>query len=489
MTSAYILIAAILVLGGLIAALGDRIGSNVGKKRLRLFNLRPKQTAIVVTILTGTVISASTLGILFGFSGSLRKGVFQLDEILKRRRQINAELEQVTQQKKQVEEELRRAEMKQIQAAKKLNISEQELKITQSQLKKIATQTNELRTEVLRILTERKDLIAQKIELIKQREELRKNIESKDQQLQLKNKELQQKEGEIIDKIKVLEQQENQLQILTEEQKELQVKINTRDEKISQLDQNIALKNQELAERESRLLSLEKELLFLQREVAILDQYYQTYQELREKQIALLKGQVLAVGLFQIINPEKIQEPIDELLRQANRIAIEALDKNNYAPDQRLVQITESQVEQIKQELQSGNAYFVRIISAGNYVKGEKEVRVFADISPNQKIYNQGQIIATVAIDPDKITETELQEKLDFLLAVSQFRARSSGVLGTIQIGDGNLISVLNLINQIQENGTPIDEIRAIASQPTYTSGPLIINLIVLRNGEEVLRL
>jgi len=75
MTSAYILIVAILLLGGVLATLGDRIGTKVGKARLSLFNLRPRKTATVVTIMTGCLISASTLGILFGLSESLREGV------------------------------------------------------------------------------------------------------------------------------------------------------------------------------------------------------------------------------------------------------------------------------------------------------------------------------------------------------------------------------------------------------------------------------
>ncbi|NEQ25285.1 MAG: DUF3084 domain-containing protein, partial [Microcoleus sp. SIO2G3] len=86
MTSGYILIVAILVLGGVIATLGDRIGTRVGKARLSLFNLRPRKTATVVTIITGSLISASTLGILFATSDSLRKGIFELDNIQKRLR-------------------------------------------------------------------------------------------------------------------------------------------------------------------------------------------------------------------------------------------------------------------------------------------------------------------------------------------------------------------------------------------------------------------
>jgi len=63
-TASFILIAAILILGGVIATVGDRIGTRVGR-RLSLFKLRPRNTAVVVTILTGSIISASTLAILF----------------------------------------------------------------------------------------------------------------------------------------------------------------------------------------------------------------------------------------------------------------------------------------------------------------------------------------------------------------------------------------------------------------------------------------
>ena len=90
MTSGYILIAAIFLLGGIIAAFGDRLGTKIGKARLRLFNLRPRQTAMMITVITGMSISALTLSILFGLSGSLRRGIFQLDDILQEKRQTEA---------------------------------------------------------------------------------------------------------------------------------------------------------------------------------------------------------------------------------------------------------------------------------------------------------------------------------------------------------------------------------------------------------------
>ena len=43
----------ITIMGGLIAFLGDKIGTKVGKRRMSLFGLRPKHTSIIVTIVTG----------------------------------------------------------------------------------------------------------------------------------------------------------------------------------------------------------------------------------------------------------------------------------------------------------------------------------------------------------------------------------------------------------------------------------------------------
>lgn len=475
MTSAYILIMAILILGGLIAALGDRIGTKVGKARLRIFNLRPKQTAILFTVVTGTIISASTLGILFALSSSLRQGVFQLDEILKKRRHVKAELEQVTQQKIQVEQNLKKAEIKQEEAKKRLEDTEIKLQFTEKQLKTISNQANELRKEVKKILKERKELLKQQKLLNQQNEELQKQLGLKEQELNLK-------ESEINAQDKVLIEQKNRLETLEKEQALLQTKISFQDEQIEELDQAIAIKDNELIQKENRLINIQKELYFVQQKVEILEDYYHTYQELRERPIALIKGQVLTIAVVKNIENQKINESIDHLLRQANLTAIEALNYGNetFNPNKRIVQITTNQAAKLKKEIAKEGEHFIRIISAGNYVKGEEEVRVFIDISDNKQIYAQGEIIAKVSIDNKNMTEQELQERLDFLISVTQFRARKSGVLGRIIIADGKLISLINFLQQLQESEEEIKEIQAVVSNNTYTSGPLEIRLLVI---------
>ena len=53
--SGWLLILALLVLGGVLSTLGDRLGTRVGKARLSLFNLRPRRTAVLITVLTVTL--------------------------------------------------------------------------------------------------------------------------------------------------------------------------------------------------------------------------------------------------------------------------------------------------------------------------------------------------------------------------------------------------------------------------------------------------
>lgn len=53
----------LMVLGAVIAYVGDRIGTRIGKKRLSILGLRPKNTAVIVTVVTGMLITATILGV------------------------------------------------------------------------------------------------------------------------------------------------------------------------------------------------------------------------------------------------------------------------------------------------------------------------------------------------------------------------------------------------------------------------------------------
>ena len=94
--SGWLLILALLVLGGVLSTLGDRLGTRVGKARLSLLGLRPRNTAVLITVLTGSLISAISLGLMLLVSNRLRVGLFQLDQLQERLQQSRSALQRST---------------------------------------------------------------------------------------------------------------------------------------------------------------------------------------------------------------------------------------------------------------------------------------------------------------------------------------------------------------------------------------------------------
>ena len=89
--SGWLFIIFLLLLGGLISTLGDLLGSKIGKARFSVLKLRPKKTAILITILTGSLISASSLFLMILVNRELRVGLFRLGD-LQRKLQENKQV-------------------------------------------------------------------------------------------------------------------------------------------------------------------------------------------------------------------------------------------------------------------------------------------------------------------------------------------------------------------------------------------------------------
>lgn len=83
----------LMVMGGLIAYLGDKIGSKVGKKRMTLFGLRPKYTSIIVTIISGTLISFLTVAVMAVVNENVRVALFGLNKLYAEMEQLNQEID------------------------------------------------------------------------------------------------------------------------------------------------------------------------------------------------------------------------------------------------------------------------------------------------------------------------------------------------------------------------------------------------------------
>ena len=83
------------VMGCIIAFIADKLGSKIGKKRLSVFGLRPHDTSVLLTVLSGVLISLFSIGILAVSSESARTALFGMEKLQKELLRLNEEKKSV----------------------------------------------------------------------------------------------------------------------------------------------------------------------------------------------------------------------------------------------------------------------------------------------------------------------------------------------------------------------------------------------------------
>ena len=188
--SGWLLILALLVLGGVLSTLGDRLGSRVGKARLSLFQMRPRRTAVLITVLTGSLISALSLGLMLLVSERLRTGLFELD---------------------QLERRLRDSRQLVAQSRGELARSQVELQLAKNGQEKARQQLTKAEGQAAALRRELKPLIQQRRVLERERDQLAKDISAKDVDIQRNRAELAKVTAKIKAGAKELQQLETNL--------------------------------------------------------------------------------------------------------------------------------------------------------------------------------------------------------------------------------------------------------------------------------------
>ena len=541
MTAGYILVFVILVLGGVIATVSDRLGTKVGKARLSLFKLRPRDTAVVVTVMAGSILSAITLGILFATSKPLRTGVFRIDEIQKRLNNARREINQATQEKNRVETELGQAraaqaqaranleqinrslqaanaeqartqtklnslrvqlnsvqaakskteqQLSQVEAAKsqtaeQLSSVEAAKSRTESQLKLVETARSTTRTQLDRTESQLKTVSAQKTslgsEIAQLQGERQQLIEQREQvktQIAQRDREIAKREGEIAKRNELIAERDQE--------------IAQRVQNLADRDRTIVDRDKVIAEREALLETLAQQQAQLEQQQTLLQQQVQVlerdFQAIREGTVAIRRGQILAAGVVRIIDPGTASRAIDRLLQEANKTTVGLMQPENKKVREQIIQITKAEIDQLISQIKDGQDYVVRIVAGANYLREEKLIKVFAEAEINRVVFRAGDVISAVSVDPVTSTDERVREQLQQLIEACQFRARLIGVVsGRVQVADNRIETLAGFVDRLQQYDKPLD-VQAIATDVTYIAGPLKIDLVAVQNGIVVFR-
>jgi uncharacterized protein (DUF3084 family) len=469
MNAGYVLILATLVLGCAIATAGDRIGTKVGKARLRLFNLRPRETATLVTTISGGLVAASTLGILLAMDKSLRTGLFELDEIQAELSTARAELDATALEKQQVETALNDSRQAQVSAQRRLKQLDRDLKTAASEL-----------DQALEKQTITDEQLAETEALLDQADKLRAESEREIARIEAELSTIADRQATLQAEISTLQDERRQL---VDETAATQAQLAERDAQLQENQARLDEQAQELIEREALLAGLRAQQLESE---AKLQELRQNIQRFRERRIAIEQGQILASGLLQVIELDGVDEAILALLQQANAIAAQQLGVN--VEDLPIVNVNRLDLQALRDRLSDRREYVVRVLSTGNYLLGETSVQVFVEAIPNVLLFAADEAISRTTLKPRDLEPEAIVQQLYWVIEAARFRAQREGIsVGQVRLGDGRPETLVDFVSALVDLSGTV-EVQAVASRNTFTASSLILELIVVQDGQVLLR-
>ncbi|NJN62613.1 MAG: DUF3084 domain-containing protein [Coleofasciculaceae cyanobacterium RL_1_1] len=469
MNAGYVLILATLVLGCAIATAGDRIGTKVGKARLRLFNLRPRETATLVTTISGGLVAASTLGILLAMDKSLRTGLFELDEIQAELSTARAELDATALEKQQVETALEDSRQAQVSAQRRLKQLDRDLKTAASEL-----------DQALEKQTITDEQLAETEALLDQADKLRAESEREIARIEAELSTIADRQATLQAEISTLQDERRQL---VDETAATQAQLAERDAQLQENQARLDEQAQELIEREALLAGLRAQQLESE---AKLQELRQNIQRFRERRIAIEQGQILASGLLQVIELDGVDEAILALLQQANAIAAQQLGVD--VEDLPIVNVNRLDLQALRDRLSDRREYVVRVLSTGNYLLGETSVQVFVEAIPNVLLFAADEAISRTTLKPRDLEPEAIVQQLYWVIEAARFRAQREGIsVGQVRLGDGRPETLVEFVSALVDLPGTV-EVQAVASRDTFTASSLILELIVVQDGQVLLR-
>ncbi|MEW5946488.1 MAG: DUF3084 domain-containing protein [bacterium] len=170
------LIALLVFLSGFIAYAGDRLGHRVGKRRISIFGIRPRNTSIIVAVTTGVLIASMTLGMLLVVSRNFRDAFFGLETIRKELASARGQRDYVG---KQLDESRKRAGMisKTLNAvSKNLDAVSKTIKEKSAELGTLRKSEAELRASLGELGRQRDSLEKENLALENEKESLEKKV-------------------------------------------------------------------------------------------------------------------------------------------------------------------------------------------------------------------------------------------------------------------------------------------------------------------------
>ncbi|WP_324669255.1 DUF3084 domain-containing protein [Geochorda subterranea] len=417
-------IGALLVMAGLIAFIGDRVGMRVGRRRLTLLGLRPRHTSVVITVLTGVVIAGLSLGMLVAASNEVRLALFRIDEIHAVLADNRRQLEALQQELDRRQRALAEATAARDEAEAQRDAAMQERARAESELKQAQSLLDQVQGE---LASARQELARTQQRLEKTRQDLTFQV-ARVQQLQ-------------------------------------------------ELGETLAARVQDLEQQVASLRRTEQEL-----SDAIIA-LWGTAQRLHYGSLVYRHGEIV---LSEVITSdgtaEGARESLLAFLRRVESVASARMGQaqGGEGAQGSVVRLRPDEFDESLATLAGGKGtWVVRARVDGNTLAGEAVV-VQIELIPRGLAYQAGQVVAEVVVDPSR---ERVEDQVLALLGRTNELAIAYGGMVTGPDGTvGKLVSAeefVRVVEELRQMGRPA-RVVARAERDTYnTEGPLSIRLDV----------
>jgi len=175
-----LLIVALVVISGVIAYVGDVVGRRMGRKRLTVLGLRPRHTAIAISVIAGMFITFVTLAVAMAVSRDVKDGFLRVVDMRRRQadlsRQIDALNDGMTaleQTRRAAEQEVEKTKVELDETRRMLESGRAELQQTQQELDNASAALERAEDAFKRLALSEASLARKKDELQRDIEKLR----------------------------------------------------------------------------------------------------------------------------------------------------------------------------------------------------------------------------------------------------------------------------------------------------------------------------
>jgi len=484
----WLLIGMLLTVSGIIAFVGDFLGRKVGKKRISFLRLRPRNTAILFSVITGILISLFTLLVLSKASYPVRVALFGVENLIEERNSLEKEIGKLRKTQAKLTKEVAEKNEQLAQMEKKLDEQNRKLSNLVARVNALVKDRDRLEGYLKKAGNEARRLTRELADtrnrLAYVNSEYRRALSA----LEESNEELEKRKNELALYAQRLQDTQGEIQRLTSELNSLQKTRNDLSKEVESLQKDKLALQADLEQLKQQNEALKGELAQKEQEVLAVASYYG---EVLGRNVIYPKGKEIIRGIVECgRSPDRIKLSLRSLIKQASDEALKrgagigedgkavSLLKVVETKDGVYVFPEETVLAGVAQKLSAmQGSVVVRLIALRNFTEGEP---IYADLElyKNNLVFDKGEVIASTILD-GRNSESELLEKvLLFLRRDVREKALQRGLIPREDetVGELPLKDIINIIAKVKEDGRKV-LLKAVATQRIWSATPLSLSL------------